>query len=636
MSQVATNDIFQAIKKDDLVLFSSLVEGNENLSFGRFPLLSVCYLYGAKKIIKKYKSILQKNEETGDFKIVVENFEIYKKFKEKAGRCLRLFLADGFVSSIEMLAILHKDFKVKKEFKNCQFYQKNAKIVRNLEQIYQINSQNTKIQDKKITISRIRMGRCQKRMFKTAFALSSIFLVVFSSLFCVFNFVIGWGTSGNPFKLYDQSQFLSAVCGNGVYALETDINLDSNLSIKIFSGMLDGQGHTIYVDFEQTESLIGKNEGKLKNLNIVYKQNQMNISTSFGLFVNENNGVIANVNIVCENLSLNFQKTQESSFFTAFATINNGTISNSSLKMKAEITTSLSGDLSVAGFVGENNGMVENCKFNQGNLTANETDLAGIVCENLQSGNVVGCKNYATLSQTSEIDGWSPNVGGIVLANHGAVKDSVNFGNLSVVSSNVQETASGTVFVGGIVAQNFGKLEKCLNKSDLTAKSQNLTVYCGGVSAYSYTTSQEEEMRSEIENCGEQGNIDALSQNGKVFCGGFVGFLYGNISNCFSVCSFENAFEQDKNCAGTFIGASYLQLETIYSGQLYFGASNNYVLTQDKTGCQVGAMIIVNENEIFGYKKGDNYGASNIDSSYVSNVSTLEQIKELEIYWDEE
>ena len=47
MNEEKQKQIFEAIKNDDLNLFKSLVLSNSdlNLCFGRFPLLSLCYLY---------------------------------------------------------------------------------------------------------------------------------------------------------------------------------------------------------------------------------------------------------------------------------------------------------------------------------------------------------------------------------------------------------------------------------------------------------------------------------------------------------------------------------------------------------------------------------------------------------------
>ena len=106
--------IFNAIKSDDLVIFAGVIKGNENISFGRFPILSLCFLYGSNKIIDKYFDVLCKIEK---YHVIDEFFEIYNTFKIVAGRALRLYVDGSIVSPLEMLAILHKDNKVKKSFK---------------------------------------------------------------------------------------------------------------------------------------------------------------------------------------------------------------------------------------------------------------------------------------------------------------------------------------------------------------------------------------------------------------------------------------------------------------------------------------------------------------------------------------
>ena len=86
MNYASCSKIINSIKADNLMDFSQLVKDNQNLCFGRFPILSICYLYGAKKIIKSYESKLCQIKE---YKIVDESFEVYNKFKQFAGRCLR-------------------------------------------------------------------------------------------------------------------------------------------------------------------------------------------------------------------------------------------------------------------------------------------------------------------------------------------------------------------------------------------------------------------------------------------------------------------------------------------------------------------------------------------------------------------
>ena len=60
MNKVEYNFIINAIKSNDLVLFAKFIKNNENVSFGRFPILTLLYLYNSKKIIKVYKDELLK------------------------------------------------------------------------------------------------------------------------------------------------------------------------------------------------------------------------------------------------------------------------------------------------------------------------------------------------------------------------------------------------------------------------------------------------------------------------------------------------------------------------------------------------------------------------------------------------
>lgn len=144
MNQVVANKIFTAIKSDNLVDFSSLIKGRESICFGRFPVLTVCLLFKAKKIIKKFKNELLNQSK---FAFVVENFEIYKKFRTVAGRALRLYVQeDSIVSPVEMLAILGKDKLVKKYFKLST---NKDKIVDKLTKIYSFSSQKIKADENK-------------------------------------------------------------------------------------------------------------------------------------------------------------------------------------------------------------------------------------------------------------------------------------------------------------------------------------------------------------------------------------------------------------------------------------------------------------------------------------------------------
>ena len=100
------NQLFDAVKKDDCETFFNLTKNTRlgSTCFGRFPVLSLMYLYGSDKLVKNFEKKLL---EVGVYTVVDEPEEIYPVFKEKAKKCLRLYVdKDAVVSPLEMLLIL--------------------------------------------------------------------------------------------------------------------------------------------------------------------------------------------------------------------------------------------------------------------------------------------------------------------------------------------------------------------------------------------------------------------------------------------------------------------------------------------------------------------------------------------------
>ena len=134
MEQEKLRELFEAIKKDDLKSFSLLMPTNAdlNLCYGRFPILSLLYLYSSFNILSKYeKQLLQIH----NFKVVDERNELYKTFKIKAKRTIRFFLDGEIIYPILMLAVLNERTILKHNFK---FLFKNAEINDKLSKIYKI------------------------------------------------------------------------------------------------------------------------------------------------------------------------------------------------------------------------------------------------------------------------------------------------------------------------------------------------------------------------------------------------------------------------------------------------------------------------------------------------------------------
>ena len=627
MNTISCEKILSAVKSDDLIGFSQLIKGNENLCFGRFPLLCVCYLFNAKKIIKKYEKTLGK---ISQYVIVYESFEIYQKFKIFAGRCLRLYLNNNIIiSPLEMLAILHRDEKLKKCYKS---FAKNIDICKNLTVIYQnIYGQSITLSKQKIKLGKYKFGYQQKKVFKIGAFSSFAFVCCIAICFVFMATFVGVGTGFSKSKIENANQFASALKSGGSYVLTKDFTLDSfdDLSVN-FSGEIDGQNNTIYIKNFNGNSLILNSNSSIKNLNIVYDNLSKDVASSVNLLASKNYGTIENVNIKCSQLNLNCSKSQNNDIYiSGFASENFGYIKNCKILLNANIVASGDGECYMSGFVGTNNGTVSSCEFVAGSeVSTTEVDLSGIVINNQENANISACKNYANLSQTSALQSWSPNASGIVQTNYGAVTNCFNYGKI-MAQSNYEQTSQSVVFVGGIGAVNYGNISHCLNKGELIASSQGTTLYCGGISAYSsYWIKDEQMILPQLKSNGSDANINASTTNDKAiaFVGGISGFLWGEMNDCFSLCTFENGNNQTNIFVGTCLGSSYVQYQ-IFNSVICISASNNFMLAQDNVTYQIGSLI--NNGNIISTGQDS-------PNKEVTTLASKEQIQKQEIYWNDE
>ena len=91
MELSARENLINSVVKDDAAAFGAFI-APEVLSavFGRLPLLSLLYLYNAKRIIKRYYSDLVKERP----RVKEQAFpEAERLFALKAGKCLRYYVS---------------------------------------------------------------------------------------------------------------------------------------------------------------------------------------------------------------------------------------------------------------------------------------------------------------------------------------------------------------------------------------------------------------------------------------------------------------------------------------------------------------------------------------------------------------
>ena len=623
MSQEIYNNLITAISHDNLALFSASSNNCLNTKFGRFPILTLCYLYNSKKILRKFGKELWKIK---DYNTVNEPFEFYQKFKSLAGRTLRLYTNEkATVTPIEMLAILHQDGLVKKLYRK---YRNSLldKVKRNLKAIYNIYNQEPYILTYKIKLKPRKLTRRERLPYRIAISSALAMVTIFVSLLLTLNFTIGLGTANNPYKIYTEKQFLSAFNSTAYYQLENNLQLD-NINIDTFKGKLDGNNKLITMTSIPTNYLIATNKGSIKNLQITYPETTVDTTTSISLLVKENKGTIDNIKITCGDLTINCKKSSaEDIYITGIAKNNSGLIDNCSVQFACNIITTGNGECFVSGIAGENLGTIRNTNFeNNCSISSNEADLSGIVITNTKSGKINNCHNLADLHQTSQIDEWSPTVAGIALTNYGTIDHSINKGHLSVTSTNDRTTAQGNIFVGGISANNFGSISKCLNKGDITTNSIRLITYAGGIVGYSsYWTEKDIAYYPLLDNCGATGTISVTTENENAFAftGGIGGsYQYGEIIDCFSITEFINSATEDKYFFGLLLGSSYLD---VWFNNIYLSPSNIYLAYSDNVEHQIGSLI-----------NGSSIVSTGINLNEGITVTTEEQVKLQEIYFDE-
>lgn len=614
MEQEKLNQLFIAIKKDDCKSFSSIMLSNSdlNISFGRFPILSLLHLYGSYSILAKYEKYLCKIHE---YQKVFEPYDIYSDFKKKAKKSLRLFLnSEEFVYPILMLAILDERDELQNNYK---IYYKNAKINEILAKIYKINCNISLIQEnEEIVLPKKKMNFANRI---SIFAVMIVF-VLFSVFSLVSVIVIkttnGIGTKSAPILVSSEQELLKAIKTDRCYKLTQDISIGEDFLTKDFGGVIDGDGHTITLS-ERVTGLFETVSGSLCNLKISVTITNKNISQNFAILAQKNTGIIENVQILGE-ISISSYSNEES-YISGMVVDNSGTITDSEISLNAVILNKESSDTFFTGFAGINNGKIENVKTKSCKFETDTTDVSGIATTN--NGEIVSAINQAEISQSSEKE-WHPHSSGIVINNYGTISGCENQAKItaiSQISTKTNDSDEFYVFVGGVATQNYGKIEKCENSGTLSGKSQISKIYVGGISALNQATESKSPIVSKSK---VTATLSAESLSGEETIGGIVASNSAYIYQIYIInvgtvegSGFVGKIETDAKTvyAGGVVGENYYgSVKDSYSsanlGCSYDGDRTNVVLAY----IIAGARISVNLDMVL-----NNYYVKTSDITYV-------------------
>ena len=478
--------VFKLIMEDNVNDFERLINENEfylDISFGRFPLLSTMILFNSKKLIKKYAGLLLNKKE---FVVTNEPFLLVKEFTNKAKKVARLFYYDT-VYPIDMLAILHRDSKVKKYYKlttseillNCKF----AKI-------YEIYNQKISVKNGHLKIALPKISLSESKLFRKLAIISFLCLIVIVGGVTTIMSSVGLGTNFSYYKVFDENGLINAITHNISFKLYDDVAIkDDKISmIKNFSGNFDGNNKTLTLNLDNFTNLFDENKGVIKNLKVVAMSENTSVTDNAGIICNKNTGIISDVNIefATTNDIVIRKTTLGSVSFCGVAYENFGTIKNADIKIKGKFTAKQEqGDAYFSGVCDKNYGKISDVVLNSDSeIVASEVDITSIAVDNFSAGEIYHCKNYVNFTQNNEIETWSPTVAGICISNYGKILSSENCGNIVINSSNTS-VKNYSCLGAGIVVNNYNTIEKCLNKGDLIIKSSVKTALIGGIVAQS-------------------------------------------------------------------------------------------------------------------------------------------------------
>ena len=634
MAGFSEEKLLEAIQKDDIKAFDALMENAQCGAYrlGRFPVLSLLYLYKSKKIIAVYEEKFIKTEA---WEALKEPAGIAKAFSEKAGKCLRLYLNE-VVSPLEMLLILDETKKLKRVYPSAN--PSNA-VKERLQSIYSVKySLDIKYEGNDIIIDRRPLSRREKKRVATI-ALCSLLAVAVAVAAPVTTLSLLPKKDNGKTTVIGPVDFSKKT----TYTLTEDLVIPEKFSVDKVNCSIVGGGHKLV--FEKGATL-GEFSGKISDTiiessgsplftSISEKGEISNVTVNVTADVQTSSGTafitIGNygaIDSVIVNVSGKVNAVAPSSAVTALTTF--GGIANFNYYKRSETSSEVYGirnctvnysDFTLegevyanaifGGIVGINNGVVQDCSVT-GKIGSTTFDLSGVCAVN--NGLLSGDKNEANLSQISTSEEWNPVVAGITYNNANTIEKCINYGALTA-------EGSGSAICGGIAAYTTGGIEYCLSTGDIEVAAD--TAYVGGIFG-----------RSEIvkdaygkiycgtaQYCISENKITVSTEEtacaggigGYVLEGCFVnydeilGYFGGGITKCF----FLGSNTKEINYFGNIIGACganiYYEADLYYSD--YHNFENNFYVDNLSSTC--GATIVWGEDNKEHYAAcSENIGAT--------------------------
>lgn len=544
MEQSFEEKLLGAIKKDDLKAFNALLEETKlgNLRLGRFPVLSLLYLYGSRKILSAYEFAYLKISSWDE---LAEPAYVAELFASKAGKCLRLYF-DEVVSPVEMLLILDKTGRAKKAYpvaKPSEAIRKRLKAIYNIKYALGVTFRGNNI-----VLDRRPLNRREKKRLALACIGCLLILAIIIAVPVTATQLLPNRAAGEVSKL-KHIDFAS----RETYTVVRDIVIPDGFTAETVNCNIKGGGGRLIFGKGAT---LGQFNGTLSDIEVVTSGSPIfDTCTNLATIQNVTVTVDADVDVteqgafvaltsygVIENVRLNVKgrvravatgDDSQSVIMGGIVASNvyaetptypvqyvYGVIRNCSANYDVELSGDVGANASFGGVAGVNRAKIENCVVS-GNITSDTFDLGGACYLNCNS--IVSVINKANLTSTASAEGWTTVVAGVAIESRGANRYSPDAAEVRYCKNegDLSATSAGDVIAGGIVANAYGRVEGCLSDGDVYVKANS--GYVGGI--IGRMEFESEYSVGVAEHCAVRGKLTLDLSDDTALVGGIVGFV---------------------------------------------------------------------------------------------------------------
>jgi len=489
------NKIIEIIRTDNEAEFFDTIKTNaqKSVAFGRFCLLSLCYIYNAKRILKVHEERLLKIEEYN--RLEYEPQDACVTMRQNAGIYIRHLYQMQVINPLIVLAVLNKIGRLKKLLIGRELSGEDTgliiKIAAKKRGAASIDEHGV------LTAPRQKLKRVHKMLMSAAAIMLAIIIATPITITHAIN-LRGRGTADSPFRIRTHQELIYAASQEDIYfILHNDIVLPQNHEIDYFKAHLNGGGHTVSsphgsmlahtlegslqsIRFNSplASHLVFYNRGDITSINF-YAGTPLNRASividqytgvieegmigGVGILTQINSGTISNINMTAFiDLNASFSRPYYECFVGLIASQNWGIIQNSSINGNVVFNSDGTEHVYFGSIAGRNLYMIRNNEVREGfNFRGSYVHVGGLIGFSDGLARVFNNRVFGDFEQLSG-QNFLKFVGGIVAVELGETRSDYTIIRGNIVGGRFGITRTGDmggfVFFGGIAGDGWGGL----------------------------------------------------------------------------------------------------------------------------------------------------------------------------------